>query len=659
MFKRNNKYQDKLFHALVANKDTIYTMYDPKEEKVIYITKNVKDVLGLEVDYEKNIETIISEILNIPIIKEELRNWRGLDEFVSGMVAYHNPAYQHTRWIRIKIYPFTEKKKTYHVILISDATQEHDRQHMLVTQASDMKIREQKLNQITSASYDVEMTIQVGTGVFQLKNLNEGNHYFGENRNGNYEKELKQIIDSFIQEEDQDQVKQIFNQVPIIKSQIEEGKTLEPMYIKYRLKEKNLTLESVCFFTTGKTGSFVTILTRDVTENAEYMKRQNALLQKALQEAEEANNAKSEFITIMSHEIRSPMNVILGLSESALENENLTKETKEDLENINTASNNLLDVIDGILDISKIESGKTDLSEKEYDVAKLIKDLEAFTKEKIGKKSINLEVAVEPSMPSTLYGDSSKIRQTLQNILTNAAQYTEKGNILLSVKWIGNKETGKINFTISDTGKGISEEKLKTLFNDTSKSNKKSYVSGMGLYISKKYIDLLNGEMEAESTVGKGSTFTITINQKVINEKEIGDIYARTTVKKAVAAFDASDKRILIVDDDMLNIKVATRLLKPYQVTIESVTSGKECLTLLKEDTQFDLILLDQMMPEMSGTDTLRKLQEENIKIPTVMLTADAMVGKKELYLKAGFDDYLSKPINTEELNRVLKKFLK
>ena len=261
-------------------------------------------------------------------------------------------------------------------------------------------------------------------------------------------------------------------------------------------------------------------------------------------------------------------------------------------------------------------------------------------------------------MPSSLFGDSTKLRQILQNILNNATQYTTKGNIIIGVKWNGNKETGKINISVTDTGKGISKEKLSHLFEDK-KEDKKSYVSGMGLYIAKKYIDLLNGEIEVESEVGKGSTFTITVTQKVINDKEIGDIYAHQTVKKSINAFDASDKRILIVDDDKLNIKVATRLLKPYNVEIVSVMSGKEAIELLKNDSNFNLILLDQMMPEMSGTETLHKLQDENIKIPTVMLTADAMVGKKELYLKAGFDDYLAKPINTEELNRVLKNFLK
>ena len=659
---RDLKYRDKLFHSLVKNSDTIYLMYEPVKEEIIYITKNVEEVLGLkDLDYEKKVPSLVKEILNIPIISEELRTWNKKTEFVSGMVAYHNATYNHTRWIKVKIYPYKDKKMAYHVILISDVTKEHDRQHLLVTQAADIKSREQKLNQITASSYDVEMTLEIGTDVFQLKNLKEENNYFGENRTGNTEVELKKIVETYVLEEDQKHVLEELEKNEQIREKLEGNKEVEPTSIKYRLKNKGeeTWVESTLFYTRGKNGTFVTILTKDITENAEYVKKQNTLLQKALEEAEQANSAKSEFLAIMSHEIRSPMNVIIGLSESAL-NEEMGQDLREDIENINTTSNNLLDVIDGLLDISKIETGKMEVNEKEYDLGTFIKELESFTKEKLGKKEIELEMAIEPTLPSVLYGDSSKIRQILQNILTNATQYTEKGSIILSVRWKGNKENGKIIFQVTDTGVGIALEDLKTIFDENAKRNeKKGYVSGMGLYISKKYIDLLNGEMEAESTVGKGSSFTITIGQKVINEKEIGDIYAHTITKKNINSFDASDKRILIVDDDALNIKVAMRLLKPYGVAIESVKSGKECIRLLKEDTNFDLILLDQMMPEMSGTETLHHLRDENITIKAVMLTADAMIGKKELYLKAGFDDYLSKPINTEELNRVLKKFLK
>ena len=654
MLFKSTKNQDKLFHALVDNKDTIYVLYNPKEEKVIYTTKNIKDVLGLEIDYARETTQTIKDILNIPILKNELESWNKKEEFVSGMIAYRNLKYQHNRWIRVKIYPIFEKKEKHYVILISDATSEHDRQHLLVQQASDIKLREQQLNQITAISYDIEMTIQASTGAFTLRNLKETNNFFGKNRTGFYEKELEDIITTYVFDED---IKQINEKIEEVKNiaKDDSDKEVEPLEVRYRLNDEKTTLESMIFYSKSKTGNTITILTKDVTENTEYIKRQNALLEKALKEAEEANKAKSEFLSIMSHEIRSPMNVIIGLSESVLQKDTLDSDTKEDIDAINTASNNLLDVIDGLLDISKIESGESTLEEKEYDLATFIKSLEKYTKAKLKNNKVALEVAVDPSIPSTLYGDSSKLRQILQNILNNAVQYTEKGNIIIKVNWIGNKETGKLKFEVTDTGKGIDEKKLKTLFQD--KENKKKYQSGMGLYIAKKYIDELNGEIEVTSTPKVGSTFTITINQKVINENKIGDIYSHQTKKNLVTAFDANGAKILIVDDDNLNIKVATRLLKPYNVDITAVTSGKEALKLLDTNT-FDLILLDQMMPEMSGTETLHQMQEKEITIPTVMLTADAMVGKKELYLKAGFNDYLSKPINTEELNKILKKYL-
>lgn len=654
MLFKNTKNQDKLFHALVDNKDTIYVLYDPKDEKVIYITKNIKDVLGLDIDYQKETDKTVKEILNIPILNTELENWNKKEEFVSGMIAYRNLKYQHNRWIRVKIYPIIEKKAKNYVILISDATSEHDRQHLLVQQAADIKTREQQLNQITSISYDVEMTIQVTTGSFTLRNLKDSNNFFGKNRNGFYDKELKEIISDYVFKDDTNEILKKIEEIKAI-SNDENIKEVEPIELRYRLTDEKTTLESMIFYSKSKIGDSVTILTKDVTENTEYIKRQNALLEKALKEAETANKAKSEYLSIISHEIRSPMNVIIGLSESVLRRDSLDNDTREDVDAINTASNNLLDVIDGLLDISKIESGELTLEEKEYDLASFIKELEKYTRTKLKNDKVAFEVAVDPSTPSSLYGDLSKLRQIIQNILNNAVQYTEKGNIIFKVNWLGNTETGKLRFEVTDTGKGIDESRLKTLFQDKDEEHK--YQTGMGLYIAKKYIDELKGEIEVSSTPKVGSTFIVTVNQKVTDEKKIGDILKHQTKRNLTETFDTKGAKILIVDDDNLNIKVATRLLKPYNANITAVTSGKEALNILEKET-FDLILLDQMMPEMSGTETLHKMQEKDIKIPTVMLTADAMVGKKELYLKAGFNDYLSKPINTEELNKILKKYL-
>ena len=656
------RYKDKLFNSLVKDSNTVYFMCDIKNNKLIYMTENVGEVLGIDgIQSDEDGMQLINNMLEIPIIKEEFRKWDRKSEFVSQMVFYRHPIHPETasKWIKINIYSFTEKRSSYEVILVSDVTKEYERQHMLIIQASDIKMREKKLDQITSSSYDVEMNVNLVSGDFSLSNLKENAHYFGSVREGNYQDEINNIVKEYVYIDDRDIVLTTLDLSNFTKLTAQE-KT-EPFSIRYRLTETEdvLWLESTVFFTVSKGEAYATILTKNVTENAEYMRKQNILLQNALEDAKRANDAKSKFLTIMSHEIRTPMNAIIGLSESAL-SEELPEAAREDVENINSASNNLLDIIDGFLDISKIESGIFEKREVEYNVPKFFKDLTSITLERIGKKNIKLKLNIDKDLPTKLFGDNGKLRQILLNILNNAVDYTEKGSITVMAKGERKQSNVNLSIAISDTGCGIDREKLAKLFDTTPNNEDAVSNKHMGLSIAQKLIDSLNGQIIVESEVGQGSTFTVTITQKIIDDQAIGDIEEYIVEKKQADFFSAKDKSILIVDDNKLNLKVASRLLKPYEVNVECVDSGRQCIRLIDEGKKFDLILLDQMMADMDGIATLHELKKiNNFDTPVVVLTADAIVGVKEKYLKEGFNAYLSKPINVKELNELLKKYLR
>ena len=383
----------------------------------------------------------------------------------------------------------------------------------------------------------------------------------------------------------------------------------------------------------------------------------------AKESAVRASNAKTEFLSNMSHEIRTPLNAIVGFSEALQEEEGMPETAKEDIKDIMMASQGLLEIVNGILDISKIEADKLEIVNTTYEPLKIFNELVILTKGRLGsERPIELRVRFSKDLPSSLYGDYARIKQIVLNLLTNAVKYTEKGYIAFVVESVILKnDICRLIISIEDTGIGIERDKIDKLFRKFERVDEERNITiegtGLGLAITKKLVELMHGEMVVQSIYGKGSKFTVSIDQKIVDikPKEVVIPKEEVPVKR-----NYKGKRILVVDDNKLNLKVAERLLKDYGVFIDEVSSGMDAIKRVEMGVPYNLILMDDMMPEMSGSETLLKLKEkEDFKIKTVALTANAIAGMKEKYLSIGFDDYLSKPIQRNELERVLDKYLR
>ena len=393
-------------------------------------------------------------------------------------------------------------------------------------------------------------------------------------------------------------------------------------------------------------------------------------LSAAKKEADRANQAKSEFLANMSHEIRTPLNAVLGMNEMIL------REAKGDAilsyaRNVKSASENLLSLINDILDFSKIESGKMELVIANYSLSSVLNDIFNMIRFKAEGKNLKFNIEVDPTTPDSLRGDEVRVRQVIVNILNNAVKYTKEGSVTFKVGW-EEKENGEalLKFSSIDTGIGIREEDMGKLFSQFErldlKENRNVEGTGLGLSITLSLVNMMNGELKVESEYGKGSNFTILIPQEVPVYEEIGDFKKRA--EKFLAAqgaykesFVAPDAKILVVDDSEMNLYVVENLLKRTKVQVIKALSGKECLEKIEKE-HYDIVFLDHMMPGMDGIETLeraKKLAGSRCKnSPFIALTANAIAGVRDMFLNKGFDDYLSKPVDSKALEKMLIRYL-
>ncbi len=402
--------------------------------------------------------------------------------------------------------------------------------------------------------------------------------------------------------------------------------------------------------------TFVTVIMYFTIENPDMKMIEQ--LNTAKDEAEKANRAKSDFLSSMSHEIRTPLNAIVGFSECILNEEHL-ETAKSDAKDIIMASQNLLEIVNGILDISKIEANKMEIVESEYSLRETLESLAKLVIPRIGEKPIEFKTQFAPDIPSVLYGDVAKIKQIITNILTNAVKYTERGIIAFEVNCINKDNICSLVISVEDTGRGIKEDKIDTIFNKFERleedRNTTLEGTGLGLAITKRLVEMMGGKIVVQSKYGAGSKFTVYLKQEIRNTP----LKQEKSYSVTVANVDFSDKKVLVVDDNRINLKVATRMLTPFKINVEECESGEDCLSRIRDGESYDLIFMDDMMPRLTGTETFHELQKNpSFKTPVVVLTANAIEGMRENYLKEGFSDYLAKPIDKLELERVLGHFL-
>ena len=410
-------------------------------------------------------------------------------------------------------------------------------------------------------------------------------------------------------------------------------------------------------------------------ETPDYRKLMKTMneLEIAREEANIANRTKSDFLASMSHEIRTPINGILGMNTMILRDSS-DPQIAEYAENIRIAGNGLLAIINDILDLTKIESGRMELVTGEYELFSVMNESYQMNRMRANEKSLELIFKNDPDMPASYWGDEVRIRQIMNNLISNGIKYTNEGSVTLRAGFErddrAGDERGTLTISVEDTGIGIKEEDMGNLFKSFTRleesRNRNIEGTGLGLRITRQLVTMMNGDIEVKSEYGKGSVFTVRIPQKVAGSGRMGDFAARQKEHVAVSSgdkstFRAPGKRILIVDDVKMNVLVFKGLLRGTEMTIDSALSGAEGIEMTKK-TKYDIIFMDHLMPGMDGIEAFRKIRDDegniNRDTPVVVLTANAIVGMRSTYLEEGFAEYVSKPVEQRELLRVTGELL-